>query len=69
MNPSTAHRLINDPEVKELLIDLRKEVYTEFASTDPADLPGLTACRQRLDGIDRFQARLTSLAHDFTRQK
>lgn len=67
MKPSTAHRLITDPEVQELLTGLRKEVYVDFAKTDPTDQAGLTACRLRLDGIDRFQGRLNTLAHSFSR--
>lgn len=68
MQPSTAHRLLNDPEFKELMEEFRRVVFREFAQTEPTDTANLTACRMRLDALDWMQGRLTNLAHDFTRQ-
>lgn len=68
MTPATAHRLLNDPEVKELFEALRVEMFREFSTLSPLDPSALTACRMKLEGLNWFQGRLNSLAHDFTRQ-
>lgn len=68
MTPATAHRLINDTEVKALLSSIRQEIYAEFATCKATDQESLIACRMKLEGVDWFQGRLNSLAHDFTRQ-
>jgi hypothetical protein len=69
MSPATAQRLLTDPEVKELFEQLRKELFMQFSTMPATDQAGLTLCRMKLEGLDWFQGRLTSLAHDFTRQR
>lgn len=68
MIPSTASRLVNDDEVKELFAQLRADLLNDFASTRPENTEAMVRIRLMLQCLDGLWGRMESLAFDHRKQ-
>ena len=69
MRDNTAARLLNDPEVKALLDEMRQDIKNDWARTPVTNTEAMVALRMQLNAIDGFASQLATRAHDYERKK
>lgn len=66
MRPSTAARILADPEFKPLFDGLHDEYLRDFASIDPQDTESMRILRLKIAVLTDVRAKLENLAYDFS---